>query len=216
MKTYPCRIVATEYEVRFAFGGKVTWVGKKAGDAVKRGEPIASLDKKILQTELDRQLADYEKTRSEFELFNLKSGDGSDTDKYLRQIRQAQLNASVKEVELAKYKLDQVSVYSPVNGFVADFGGLTPGLYITPANNTIIVIDADSLSAHFTVKQDDLKMFSEPQKVTVTVSGTDKVYSGLTELLKIGKDGSFTVRVSPEDKTGLLVGMEGEVSLDTV
>jgi hypothetical protein len=54
--------------------------------------------------ELDRQLADYEKARAEFELHILKAGKepGNDEDKYQRQIKQAQLNAAVKEVEPVK------------------------------------------------------------------------------------------------------------------
>lgn len=214
MRTFPCKIIANEYEVRFAFGGKVSWVGKNVGETVKKGEPIASLDKKILQTELDRQLADYEKTRGEFELFNLKPGEGGDVEKYTRQVKQAILNASIRDVELTKYKLDQVSIFSPVTGFISDLDGLIPGLYITPANNTITVIDTDSIRVQFEIKQSDLPVFASSQKVTITTAGLDKVYSGQTSLQKVGKEGVFTIFVDPEDKTGLIVGMEGEVSLD--
>lgn len=65
-------VIADLIEVRFAYSGKVVSVRKKRGDAVKIWEGIASLDRKILQTELDRQLADYEKVRAQFEIFNIK------------------------------------------------------------------------------------------------------------------------------------------------
>jgi len=72
-------------EARFAQFGKVALVTKKRGDSVKKGDLLASLDKKILQAELDRQLSDFEKVRAEFEIFNLEKGTpADDITKYLK------------------------------------------------------------------------------------------------------------------------------------
>src|SRR3989344_1706265 len=121
-------------EARFALSGKVTFVAKHTGDNVKKGELLASLDRKILQTELDSELADFEKVRADFEIFNLKAGEPTDAiSQYLKKEKQAQLNVSVKEVELAKARLDQADLFSPVAGVVLDDSAIVTGLYITPA-----------------------------------------------------------------------------------
>ncbi|MBU1127146.1 HlyD family secretion protein, partial [Patescibacteria group bacterium] len=105
-KVFKGNVSAKIIEVRFALSGKTSKILKKTGDTVRKGELLASLDKGILQTNLDRQLADYEKTRADFEIFNLKNPQISDDlSKYLKTEKQAQLNASVKEVELAKIRL---------------------------------------------------------------------------------------------------------------
>ena len=116
---YTGKINGKIIELRFALAGKLSGLYKKRGDIVKKGELVAGLDKKQLQTELDKQLGDFEKVRAEFEIFNLQKGEpDNDIEKYLKAEKQAQLNISVKEVELAKAKLDQTDLFSPVEGFL--------------------------------------------------------------------------------------------------
>lgn len=139
-------VVADVIEARFAYSGKVARVNKRPGDRVKKGEILASLDRTLLQKELDRQLADYEKTRAEFEIFGKQhSNPTDDLTKYAQKIEQAQLDVSVKEVEIAKLRLDQADLVSPVNGMVTDDGGNRPGLNVSPASNAFLVMDMDSM-----------------------------------------------------------------------
>lgn len=201
-------VVSDLIDVRFAYSGKVVSVRKKRGDAVKIWEGIASLDRKILQNELDRQLADYEKVRAQFEIFNIKHQGGDDTTKFLRQEAQAELNASVKEVELAKYKLDQADLISPVNGTVVDLGGLVAGLNVTPSSNPVKIVDSESLRFRFVVHQDDLDEFMKPQKVNVALGKTDRTATTIVPVW--GKDGQFEIDTTIDDIKGLLPGMKGE------
>ena len=202
-------VVSDLIEVRFAYSGKVVSVRKKRGDLVKKWESVASLDRKVLQTELDRQLADYEKVRAQFEIFNIKHQGGDDTTKFLRQEAQAELNASVKEVELAKYKLDQADLISPVNGTVVDLGGLVAGLNVTPSSNPVKILDSESLRFRFQIDQDDLDEFLEPRKVKVALG--KKYLTATTSVPVWGKDGQFDIDALLDDTTGLLPGMKGEV-----
>ena len=99
----------------------------------------------MLQAELDRQLADFERIRAEFEIAAKKLG-GSDTDKYLKTREQAKLNVAVKDVELAKFKLDMADLFCPVNGIVKSAGGIRTGLNVSPASNPVVIIDKDTLN----------------------------------------------------------------------
>src|SRR3989339_895894 len=111
MTPYIGLAMADIIELRFPFSGLVANLNKKLGDSVKKGEIIASLTRTTLQSELDRQLAEYEKVRADFEIFALQNPDPSDDiSKYQKTARQAQLNASVKYVEIAKAKLDLVDL----------------------------------------------------------------------------------------------------------
>jgi len=206
-------VVADTIDVRFAFSGKVSSVFKRTGDPIKKGETIATLDKKILQTELDRQLKEYEKVRAEFELFGKKVTVNDDLTKLSRDSKQADLDRAVKDVELAKYKMDQSDLLSPVSGRIINSSGLRQGMYITPASSTIQIIDSESILFQFNISQDVISTFTSEVKVRIRISGLGKEYSGSTIPVANGNDGAFQVLVKIDDLSGLLPGMNGEVSI---
>lgn len=201
-------------EARFAYSGKVSALGKRQGDTVKQWEWIASLDKKVLQSELDLELADYEKARAEFEIFNLKNGQASDDiTKFLRSEKQAALNASVKRVELAKYKMDQADLVSPATGILIDMGGLVPGINITPASASVKILVTSPLYFHFEVPQKDLVIIAKSRTMRLTVTGLDKKYTLNPTLPAYGKQGVFACRTVITDPTDLKPGMTGKASV---
>lgn len=202
-------------EVRFAFSGTVSSMRKKSGDPVKKGEVIASLSRKFLQTELDRQLADYEKTRAAFELFKIKyPADNDDSIKYQRQQVQASLNSSVKEVELSKFKMDQADLSCPVNGAIVDLGGLVSGLNVTPASNPVTVVNRDALRFVFTIGQDDLPHFRVPINVIIRVPAVKEEMNGETVVPTMGRNSQFDVYVPLPASPELLSGMKGTAHVD--
>lgn len=213
--TYTGVIHVPIVELKFAFSGKVSWVKKQEGDTVAQWEAIASLDKKLLQAELDRQLADYEKIRAEFELFCLKFGreNGDDTTKYLRTQKQADLNRSVKEVEIAKYKLDQTDLVCPVEGTIVSLGGLTAGLHITPASSTIIVATGTQRLFVFSVSQKDSMLFCSQQEATVNIDHVDGTFTGKTRPITQGQKGIFAVSAVLSKAEILVNGMEGMITI---
>lgn len=200
-------------EVRFALSGKITKVNKTIGDHVNKMDLIASLDRKILQAELDRQLADFEKTRAEFEIFNQKNPNPlSDLDKYLKTGKQADLNASVKDVEISKAKLDQCDLISPIDGIVIDDGNITEGTFITPSNSPVSILDTDSLYFEFEILQSDLQNFSDPIAVTLNIDGFTEQMQGTT--LSAFSDGKkLTVKVKLNKNPKLLLGLKGKAVL---
>jgi len=196
-------------EVRFALTGKVARVAKRVGEKVKKGELLASLEKKIFQIELDRQLADYEKRRADFEIFNLQKGGAvDDLTKYLKMEKQAQLNASVKEVELAKARLDQTDLFSPVEGIILDDGEFVSGMNITPASYAFKILERASLWFEIEIEQEDISFFAQPRQGEVEIFGVGKqpVVSG-----PVFADGKrFFLKIELPDKEGILLGMRGE------
>ncbi len=153
-------IQADTIEARFAFSGQVSALLVHPGDEVKVGQILARIDTKILQAELDKELADYERTRADFEIYVKKAGEPADDFAKFEKIqKQASLNSSVKSVELAKFRLDQTSLVSPVRGIVVDVGGLRQGLYATPGANPIKILDLNSTIFSVTPSWSQLKEF---------------------------------------------------------
>ena len=205
------QVTADTIEVRYAWGGKVTAVNKRRGDRVKKGEVLASLDRTLLQKELERQLADYDKTRAEFEIFaKHHPNPGDDLTTYAKKIEQAQLDISVKDVEIAKLKLDQANLVCPVNGIVTDDGGNRAGLYVTPASNAFTVVDLDSVRVRIELDPEEVDEWSDGREVKVIADGREL----------IGKTGvpypdgkKYILEVIPAETTGLTSGTKAEIRL---
>lgn len=209
-KIYNGEIKARIIEARFALSGKVATVAKKAGDGVRRGELLAALDRKILQTELDKQLADFEKTRADFEIFNLKQTEiVDDLTKYLKVEKQAQLNVSVKEVELAKARLDQADLFSPVEGIVIDDSNITPGLYVTPSSNPFKILETASLYFEIKIDQEEILAFVNPRHGEVRLPAINKTLAADSRPF-FSSEKDFFVRLDLSDKQGLFLSLKGE------
>ncbi len=204
-------IKAKIIEVRFAVAGRLSLINRKKGDSVKKGELLASLDKKISQTQLDKELADFEKVRAEFEIFNIKKGEPQDEiGKYLKKQVQADLDTAVKAVELAKAQLDQLDLFSPAEGIVLEDSNLTPGIYLTPASSPFSVLDTGSFYFEFEVNQADLIFFRDPRQITVKLSGIEKVIAGQTRPVISSAKGKLSIIADLQDKSGLILGLAGE------
>jgi len=211
--------MARSVEIRFAFSGKVASVAKKSGDKVSKGEVLASLDPVPYQAELDRQLADYEKVRAEFEIFTRQhQGPVDEITGFLKTGRQAQLNASVKEVELAKYKLDQVRLVSPVAGWVTEDGALVSGQHVTPASSMFVVTDLSSLVFRLELTQDQLPGFLSPRTIFITLPGISTTVAAVTSppvpgLVTRSDPPRFIMSAAPSDTGGLFPGMTGQAQI---
>lgn len=216
-KTFTGEIKAKIIELRFAFSGKVVSISAKKGDLVKKGQAIAFLDRKVLQMDLDRQLADFEKTRADFEIFNLQKGEPTDDiSKYLKTQKQASLNSSVKEVELAKAKLDQANLISPVEGIIIEDNNIEIGINITPASNPIRILDTKSYFLEFEIEQKDLELFKEPVKLSINVNSISKPLKATTDKIKPSletKPGKFLVKANLETEDNLILGMVAKVKI---
>ncbi|OGY17183.1 MAG: hypothetical protein A2785_04165 [Candidatus Chisholmbacteria bacterium RIFCSPHIGHO2_01_FULL_49_18] len=205
-------LAAETVEVRFAFSGKVVQVAKKPGDRVSRGTLLASLDTKVLQMELDRELSDYERTRADFEIYGIRSKDQqSDLTKYEQTRVQALLNASVKAVELVKYRMDQARLYSPVDGVILTDGGMRAGLFVTPGSYGFEILDRETIHLALEIEWEKTGKFTEGAEVALDIAGKEPMKGTILPLMPHAKKDVCLVRVKPQAPDGLWPGMKGEV-----
>ncbi len=211
--TYQGEIKGKIVEVRFAISGLVSYVAKRGGDLVSKGNVLASLDKKILQQQLDCELLDYEKVRADFDAYGLKVGEPSDDiGRFSKKQKQASLDLSVKSVELAKARLDQVNLFSPVSGVVIDDSNMVAGLYVSPASSPFKILETSSFYFEFEIDQADLVKFKQEVGMEITLQPFEEKYLGKTKAILpyCGKKaGSFNVVVALEKTEGLMMGMIG-------
>lgn len=206
-------IKARVVEVRFAIAGKILNVNKRTGDYVKKWDTIASLERKILQTELDKELQDYEKVRADFEIFVQKNPNPTEMiDKYLKTEKNAELNASVKQVELAKEHLEQSMLLSPVDGIVVDDSSVVPGLFVTPANSPMKIVDTSSYYFGFEIDEKNIHDFLKPRKCKISLISAGLNLEAETAVpLADGK--AFTIRVPLDKHERLFIGMKGDCAI---
>ncbi len=211
-KIFKGKVGARIIDVRFAISGKTTRVTKKTGDSVKKGELLVSLDRNILQTQLDRELADFRKVRGDFEVFNQKNPNPTtEIDNYLKTQKQAQLDASVKMVEIAKARLDKSDLFSPIDGIVFDDSNLVSGINITPSSGSMEIIDVSSYFFEMEVEQEDIAYFKKQRNGKIDIKGIKESIKGKTgQVLSNGK--KFTVKIPLKTEKGLLIGLNGEAN----
>lgn len=207
------QVGARVIDARFALSGKIASINKSVGDQVKKGDLIASLDRKVLQAELDTELADYEKVRADFEIFGQRNPNPTEIiDKYLKKEKQASLDVSVKSVELAKARLDLSRLISPVDGIIIDDNDIVPGINITPASSSLKIIDASSYYFEFEVNQLNVHDFVKQRAVSVNLVGVPGTIKGKT--LPVMSDGKkFTVRVNIPPGEYVFIGMKGKAKV---
>ncbi len=199
---FPGTIWGRTVEVRFAFSGKLVSLNKIIGDNVNKGEVLASLDRQLLQLELDQKLADNKLVRVSFE-----SGKGQ------KVVLQADLDASVRDVEQAKYKLDQVDLVSPVSGLVLDDGVCKVNMNITPSANAFLILDTQSIVFRAQIKPEDVAKFANPVSLPVDFPSIGKKVFGMASFPKLLVNLDWVVDLKLDDYKDLPIGLEGVLQL---
>ena len=205
-------------EARFPFSGQIALVVKKVGNSVHKGNLLAALDKKYLQSELDLQLSQYEQIRAQFEIFAEKNPNLSDDIlQFQKSIEQSRLNAAVKEVELVKMKLDQTSLISPVSGIIIDDSSCRVGQYITPASSAYKILDQESYYVRTELELYKLKYFSSSHPAKVKIKDfPEKFDSAPSPPLPGPKDKFiilFKLASSIEHLSSLTPGLPAEITV---
>src|SRR3989344_7921956 len=121
--------------LHFQTGGRLSWVGVKEGDSVKKYQGIALLDKRQLQKSLQKFLNTYSKERRDFEqsttdndeLAIALSSDIRDRAKRTLENAQFDLDNSVIDVELQAIAKEYSFLYTPIDGIVTRVDAKEPG-----------------------------------------------------------------------------------------
>ena len=189
--------------LRFQSSGRLSWVGVKEGDYVKKYQGVASLDQREVQQNLKKYLNTYVNQRLDLDQekqdAQIKYTGGLSEDARREAIRvldkaQNDLNSAVIDVELKNLAIEYSYLSSPIEGLVVSVGSPYAGVNITPSQAEFEIINPNTLYFSATADQTDVVRLEQGMEEKIIFDAyPDDTFSGILSYI------SFTPK---EDETG--------------
>lgn len=192
----------------------------KNGDRVRKGQPIASLDRFKLENTLKQNRNDLDKAR--LELADVLIGQGYDPDNTdavpAEVMRLARLRSGLDQAETViaatQRSLDESTLTAPFDGVVAN---LFQKAHNRPDGSTPFcrIVSTGAMDVEFSVLESELKMLRPGDEVTVTAFASDETGTGRVSEINpvVDNDGLVKVRATVNGAGGLFDGMNVKVSV---
>lgn len=214
--------------VSFAQGGRLTWVGVKEGDQVKKYQGLASLDQRQLEKDIKKTLNNYLSTRSTFDQtqdtndeYHLQpeSEDG-DRMKRLIDIAQNNLDNAVLDVEIKTIAKEDAFLYTPIDGIVIQAQYPYPGVHVTTSSVKFEIVNPQTLYFSASADQVDVVKLKEGMTGDITfdsfvdeqVTGTIQKISFTPMAGELGTAYEVTIAFPFSGAETYRIGMTGDIS----
>lgn len=150
--------------LKFQTSGRLSWVGVKEGDYVKKYQTIASLDQRDVKNRMQKYLNTFVNSRLDFDQTKddnwNKQYDLSqtvrDSAQRILQENQNTLNNSVLDVELQSLSIEYANLWTPIEGIVTHVSVPFAGVNITPAGADFEVVNPKTLFFSVAAEQGDV------------------------------------------------------------
>jgi len=154
--------------LRYAGGGKLTYLGAQEGDAVKKNQTLARIDASTLQKQMQQDLNSYFIQRLTYDQDQANRSNATPTDATSRQQQQDQatLNNSVLSVEIQDITIKNTVLSSPIDGILVSSPASVTGVNLV-ATDTFEVINPKSLVFRATVDQADISKVLKNQNSSI-------------------------------------------------
>lgn len=215
--------------VRFKNSGKLVWVGVKVGDKVKKGQALASIDKKELEKSLKTQFNNYRTQLSQFDDTNDQYKPQkeallvTDTIKRILVRTQNSLDNSVINYELADMAIKDSVLTSPLAGIVSVVDQPFSGTNITPASASFTIINPNSLYLKAEIDQEAITKVKIGQPVILKLdSFPDKTIDSKIKYIAFtpvtGQSSTvyeirFEIPITNNNDLSYRIGMDGDASI---
>ncbi len=192
----------------------------KNGDYVRKGEPIASLDRFRLENTLNQNNNDLSKAR--LELADVLIGQGYDPEKPELVpddvMKLARLRSGLEQAETVlaatKRELELYTLTAPFDGVVAN---LFQKVHNRPdgAQPFCRIIASGQMDVEFSVLESELSVIKPGDEVSVSAFASDNIHTGkVTEINPmVSNDGLVKIRASVNGANKLFDGMNVKVSV---
>ncbi|MFA6081051.1 MAG: efflux RND transporter periplasmic adaptor subunit [Patescibacteria group bacterium] len=214
--------------LKFQTSGRLTWVGVKEGDVVKKYQMVATLDRREIQNRLQKYLNTYAIGRNTFEQTKADNVDNqNDLSKSIREKayrvlenNQYNLNNTVLDVEYQNLSLDYANLWTPIDGIVTHVSSPFPGVNITPTGAEFDIVNPETLYFSVTAEQSDVIKLKEGMTGDIILdSYPDQNYKGTLYYISFApKDGEtgtvYELRLKLDDQIKQLplkLGMTGDL-----
>lgn len=200
----------------FTISGRVKEVLVNKGDKVTAGQTLVTLDSTELETAVQLATANREVTFAQWEYqlqprkFQLPED---------RIFAKARLDQSDAQIEIAKLRLAETTLLSPIDATVVSVD-VKPGESVDVAQVVITIATLDKLQVETKdLSERDVTKVKVGQTATVRIEPLDQEITGKVVAISpvwdtIGGDVVFKVTIAlDEQPTGLLWGMSAEVTI---
>ncbi len=153
--------------LRFQTSGRLSWVGVKVGDYVKKYQMIAALDQRETEKTLKKYLNTYMDTRLDFDqVMKDDYKDKAITDAMKRVMDQAQLSLdnSVLDVEIKNLAVEFSNLFTPIEGIVTKVDAPFAGINITPTGAEFEVVNPKTVFFSVSADQTEVTQLREGMK----------------------------------------------------
>ena len=163
--------------IRPEIAGRITAIHFSEGEAVKKGDPLVTIDATELRAQRAESAAAVKLNQLSFnraaELVQKKLVSQQDYDQ-----AQANLSAAQAKQALNQAQLDKTDIRVPFDGIVG-LRRVSPGDYVQPAQDIVNLEDIASVKLDFSIPETYLAQVQEQQTVEVHVdSFPDSVFTG--------------------------------------
>ncbi|AKM81246.1 MAG: Efflux transporter [Candidatus Pacebacteria bacterium GW2011_GWF2_38_9] len=161
--------------LRFAAGGKIVYLGAKEGDAVKKWQSIATIDRATLQKQLDQNLNLYMKERYDFEDVQDDIKDRSLDTAETRAVAKDQydLNNQVLNVEIQSIAIANTTIYSPFDGIVTSAPTAVSGVQLM-ATDYFEIVNPKTLVFRASIDEVDMHRIEKGQSAQIILDAYDE------------------------------------------
>ena len=186
--------------LRFQSSGRLSWVGVKEGDYVKKYQGVASLDQREVQQNLKKYLNTFVNERLDYDQelqdAQIKYTGGLSEDarrEALRVLEKAQydLNNAIIDVELKNLAIEYSYLASPIEGIVIRVGSPYAGVNITPAQAEIEIVNPNTIYFSVAADQTEVVKLKEGKKGNIVFDAypDDQIKSEVDKISFIPKEG---------------------------
>lgn len=158
--------------LRFQTSGRLSWVGVKEGDYVKKYQSIASIDVREVKKKLEKDLNDYLKTRNDYETATrntYKDQVISEPIKRILEKTQYDLNSSVLDVEIQNLSVEYANLWTPVEGVVTRVGSPFAGVNFTPSQAEFDIVNPKTIYFSATADQSEVVKLKENMPAELSI-----------------------------------------------
>lgn len=216
--------------VSFLVSGKVTSVGPREGDYVKKGQKLASIDPtdyglnlaaskaQTDQAEVAYKRADDEHRRMKM-LYDSKSLAPNDYQKFKAALDSAaqQYEQAAASEKLTRKHLGDTTLYSPVSGFIAK-RSVEPGDTAAAGRPVFEIVQLDTVEVNVGVPETDVHLVRIGQNAEIKVPALPgKSFQGTIRVINVSADPNtrtYMTRISVSNPAhSLRIGMVAEATI---
>jgi membrane fusion protein (multidrug efflux system) len=216
--------------VSFLVSGRVTTVGPREGEFVRKGQLLASIDAvdyrlglSAAEAQLGAAKVAFERAEDEYRrmsfLYESKSLAPNDFQKFkaVRDAAKEQLDQAAANRDVSRKRLSDATLSAPIDGFVAR-RAIEPGEMAAAGNPVFSIVRLDPVEADVGVPETDIGLVRVGQKASVTIPALPgRSFEGMVRIVNVAADPAtrtYMARIRIRNPAHLLrIGMVAEARI---